>query len=314
MPAACGASSTFGNFSSGEPVGGSASKTSRPAPARRPEVSAAQSAASSISPPRAVLIRKAPWLHQRELAPPDQMARLRRERGVQRDDVGFAQQLVQGHELDAGGGGERPIGDRIGGQQPHLERGRPPRHRLADPAEPDDPQAAAPEPRMEAAAPAPGGDPGVVRQKLDREPDREREGVVGHALVVGAEGHCHGHAMAGRGVDVDPVVADAEAGDHPQPGRRGEHPLGVRLATGNGRERARQALDQFGLAQQPVPLVDHDLEARVPQRREEACRPAMELLDVAQDLAQGRLLPECLSLHRRQSRSLPLSQAALDWK
>ena len=173
MPAACGASSTFGKFSSGEPAGGSASKTSRPAPARRPEVSASQSAASSISPPRAVLIRKARGLHQCELAPPDQMARLRRERGVQRDDVGFAQQLVQGHQLDAGGGGERPVRDRIGGQQPHLERSRPPRHRLADPAEPDDPQAAAPEPRMEAAAPAPGRRPGRGAAKA-RPRDRSR--------------------------------------------------------------------------------------------------------------------------------------------
>ena len=53
-----------------------------------------------------------------------------------------------------------------------------------------------------------------MRQQLEREADRQRESVIGDALVVGAERHRHGDAMPGRGGDVDPVEADAEAGDH----------------------------------------------------------------------------------------------------
>ena len=131
----------------------------------------------------------------------------------------------------------------------------------------------------------------MVRQQLEREADRQREGVVGDALVVGAERHRHGDAMPGRGGDVDPVVADAEAGDHPELGRGGEHPLGVELAARDGRDRARQALDQLGLAQQPVLVVHHDVESGRAQRREKRCRSAVELLDVAEDLGQGRGTP-----------------------
>ena len=51
------------------------------------------------------------------------------------------------------------VGQRIGGQHPHVEGAAAARHRLADPAEADDAHAAAPEPGMKAAAPAPAGDP-----------------------------------------------------------------------------------------------------------------------------------------------------------
>ncbi len=63
---------------------------------------------------------------------------------------------------------------------------------------------------MEAAAPAPACDPRVVRQQLEREADGQREGVVGDALVIGAERHGHGDVVSRRGGDVDPVVADAK--------------------------------------------------------------------------------------------------------
>ena len=145
---------------------------------------------------------------------------------------------------------------------------------------------------MEAAAPAPACDPRVVRQQLERETDRQRESVVGDALVIGAERHGHGDVVSRRGGDVDPVVTDAIAGHDPELGRRGEHPLGVELAARDGRDRARQALDQLGLAEQTVRVVHHDVEAGCAQRREKRCRSAVELLDVAEDLAQGRWLPD----------------------
>ena len=232
------------------------------------------------------------------------MARLRRERRVQRDEVGLTQQLVERDQLDRMRRREGLVGQRIGRQHPHVERAAAARHRLADPAEADDAHAASPEPRMEAAAPAPACDPGVVRQQLEREADRQREGVVGDALVVGAERHGHGDVVSRRGGDVDPVVADAEAGHDPKLRRRGEHPLGVELAARDGRDRARQALDQLGLAQQPVLLVHHDVESGLAQRREKRCRSAVELLDVAEDLAQGRWLPDHVCFYDTTARPI----------
>ena len=58
----CGVSSVFGASSSGEPVGGSCSKTSIPAPPRCPDRSASATAASSTTPPRATLRRIDPGL------------------------------------------------------------------------------------------------------------------------------------------------------------------------------------------------------------------------------------------------------------
>ena len=59
-------------------------------PRARPLASAAASAASSTMPPRAVLTRIAPGLQRRDRARGEQAARLRRERDVDADEVGFA--------------------------------------------------------------------------------------------------------------------------------------------------------------------------------------------------------------------------------
>jgi hypothetical protein len=197
-----------------------------------------------------------------------------------------------------------PVGQRIGRQQPHVERAAAARHGLADAAEADDAHAAPPEPGMEAAAPAPACDPGVVRQQLERETDGQRKGIVGDALVVGAERHGYGDVVPRRGGDVDTVVTDAEAGDDPKLRRGGEHPLGVELAARDGRDRARQALDQLGLTQQPLLLVHHDVESGFAQRREKHCRSAVELLDVAEDLAQGRSLPDHVCFYDTTARPM----------
>ena len=79
--ATCGSAVTVATARSGWPGStGSRAKTSRPAPASRPEVSASSSAASSTSAPRAVLIRMAPGLHRarrtrRRASPPSRASR-----------------------------------------------------------------------------------------------------------------------------------------------------------------------------------------------------------------------------------------------
>ncbi len=58
-----GVATTWGSFASVQSLGGSVLKTSRPAPPTMPASIARCSAASSISSPRAVLIRRIPGLH-----------------------------------------------------------------------------------------------------------------------------------------------------------------------------------------------------------------------------------------------------------
>ena len=59
----CGVATTRGNVASAQSVGGSFWNTSSPAPPTWPLCSAASSAASSISSPRAVLMMRTPFLH-----------------------------------------------------------------------------------------------------------------------------------------------------------------------------------------------------------------------------------------------------------
>jgi hypothetical protein len=141
---------------------------------------------------------------------------------------------------------------------------------------------------METATPAAPGDAIVMREHLDGEPDDERECIVGDALVIGAERHGHRDAVAGRRLDINLVIADAEAGDDPELRRAREHPLGIELAAGNRGDHARQPRDQLVLGEEPVLVVHHDLEPRLAQRRQERSRASVDLLDVAEDLAQAR--------------------------
>jgi hypothetical protein len=90
---------------------------------------------------------------------------------------------------------------------------------------------------------------------------RRHEGQrqVGDRLVIGAEAHRHGDAMAGRRGHVDRVVADAHARHDLAAGRRGEHPLAVALAARDAGEAAGQHDRQLVLAERPAVGVDHQL-------------------------------------------------------
>ena len=79
-------------------------------------------------------------LHGLDLGPPDEPARLRRQRGVDGDDVGSQQQLGQADQPRAVLG-RLLLGEvRVVGDDAHLEAAGPPGDRLADLAEADDAQ------------------------------------------------------------------------------------------------------------------------------------------------------------------------------
>ena len=117
----CGVETKLGVPNSGEALAGSSTNTSSAAPPIWPESSPALSAASSISPPRAQLMIRTPFLVLARFSAEEDVARLVGERGVQRDEVAAGEQLVELDLLDADilgalGGEEGIVGDDL-----HLE-------------------------------------------------------------------------------------------------------------------------------------------------------------------------------------------------
>ena len=82
-------------------LAGSLSNTSSAAPATWPLSSASLSAASSISPPRAQLMMRTPFLVLARFSRRQDVAGLVGQRRVQRDEVGAGEQLVELDLLDA---------------------------------------------------------------------------------------------------------------------------------------------------------------------------------------------------------------------
>ena len=91
-----GVATTRGCCASRQSAGGSCACTSSAAPATRPLSSAASSASSSISSPRAALTMRMPGFTLGERVLAHQVARLLRQRRVQRQEVAGLQQLVEG--------------------------------------------------------------------------------------------------------------------------------------------------------------------------------------------------------------------------
>ena len=221
--ATCGVRITFGASSSGLSSGsGSISVTSSAAPAMCPECSAATSASSSTRPPRPMLMTSEPGCEQGELAGADHVARLGRQRDVQRQDVGTPEQLVEPEQLDTVG----RAGVRVVRHDLQAERARLLRHAAADAAVADESERALRQPRDrlrrgDAGAAAPHG--GVEREQLARERQQQRDRVVGD-LLVAVLGHvADGDPELLRHVDVDVVEPDAVAHD----GTAGFEPLEV---------------------------------------------------------------------------------------
>src|SRR5205085_1748629 len=103
--------------------------------------------------------------HARERILPDQVARLLRERAVERDEVGALEQLVERHAARA-----------RGVEDLHPEALRPPRDGAADAPEADDPKRRARHFRPERAVGLPRDPLALAHVALAlREPPGERE-------------------------------------------------------------------------------------------------------------------------------------------
>ena len=92
----------------------------------------------------------------------------------------------------------------------------------------------------------------------------QSERAVGDRLVIAAKSHRDGDAVAGGGRHVDLIPADAEAGDHLQVLRRGEHALGIGLAAGDRRIDAGQELDQLVFVREPIAVRSARPQIRLP--------------------------------------------------
>jgi hypothetical protein len=154
--------------------------------------------------------------HQRQPASVDEAARLVRERDVERNDVGLAEQLVQ-----------RPIrrvvvwlAARV--EDPHLEASRALRHRTSGPSEADDAEGGAgdlvaPQRLVGPAAPPPAGadDPVAGCNSPKHREDQPHRQVGGRRRRDPGRVR-HDDSPLAAGVDVDEVVARAVVRDHSQ--------------------------------------------------------------------------------------------------
>ncbi len=72
----------------------------------------------------------------------------------------------------------------------------------------------------------------VVRDDISAQCQNQGESLLGHAIVVGSRGDRHDDVVAGRGLQIDQVIADAGPGDDPEPGRQIEEVRGQVFAAG----------------------------------------------------------------------------------
>ncbi len=97
----------------------------------------------------------------------------------------------------------------------HVEAGRAARDLLADGAQPEDAQALAGHVRRQSDGVAPDAfaAEAVQRAQAAHDGDEQAEGMVGHAVVVGAGAVGHGDAARPGGVERDVLVAGAQSAD-----------------------------------------------------------------------------------------------------
>src|SRR5688572_16394180 len=157
---------------------------------------------------------------------------------MDRDDIGRREQLGELHR--AGAPGERDVGATAGVDDRHPEPEPAARDRVADPAEPDDPERRAGEVDAEQeierpALPLPRADQPLALAEPARGGEDQREREVGGRLGqdVGRVGDRD--AERGRGGDVDVVGPDRGVGDDPEPRGAVEH---------LGRDRVARQADQ----------------------------------------------------------------------
>ena len=146
----------------------------------------------------------------------DDIAGLVGERGMQRDEVGAAQQLFEPDFLDAEV--ERPFGGEIGivGNHPHLQPERAVGDDRADIAATDDAERLAENLHAEkfVLLPFAGAGRGVGLGDLPGQRQHQRDGMLGGGDRIAERRVHHDDAARRRRRDVDIVDADAGAADH----------------------------------------------------------------------------------------------------
>ena len=163
--------------------------------------------------------------HARERARADEPARLRRERGVDGDEVGARVELVERDQLDAQARGDLVGDEGVVGDHLHAQPEGPLGDDGADVAEADDAEHLVAhlgaEPLL--PLPAPRAHAGRGLRDVARQGEQQRDRVLGGG-DVGSAGRVHDHdALLGGGIDVDVVDADARPADHAQRVRPREH-------------------------------------------------------------------------------------------
>ncbi|KJL20307.1 hypothetical protein RN51_02523 [Microbacterium oxydans] len=133
--------------------------------------------------------------------------------GVQRDDVGRAEQIVDR-------GGFRPprphcvVGhERIGGEHARAEAAQARGDTLADSAEADDAHRGGAELPSAPHAPVARAHPAVAVRHEPQRGQHETDRMIGHGVGVRAGGVRHGDSAIARGSEVDRLGAHSVAGD-----------------------------------------------------------------------------------------------------
>ncbi len=140
------------------------------------------------------------------------------QRDVQADDVRAREQLVERQPFDSvcrSNSASRTVSNATTRIRNARARSG---HGAADPTHADQPERHPADWRHQRPVPAAAVDHAVVGDDPPRQRQEQRPGLLGDALLVGPRGDRHGHAVGGRGRDVDQVVADAGARDRPQLG------------------------------------------------------------------------------------------------
>src|SRR3954447_6513252 len=153
--------------------------------------------------------------HAGQLPSPDQTLGLTCERNVDRDDVGARQQVVDRHQLDAEVLGLLAGDVRVRPEDRHLHRPRSRRDRLADLAEPDDPERLAAQLDAGELRPLPltTADGRIGGGDTSGEPEHERQRVLGGRDRVAGRGIDDDDARTRGCIEIDVVDTDARAAD-----------------------------------------------------------------------------------------------------
>ena len=199
---------------------------------------------------------------------PDQAGRLCRLGDMDGQEIGLADQVLEGDQLSAHSPG--PIGRqiRVVGHEAHPERQRPLRHQGADPAQTDDPEGLAVQFHAfpTRAFPAARFQRGVGLRDVAGLGQQQGDGVLGGREDVRLRGvHHDDPASRGRG-DVDIVEADPRPAHHLQLTTGGQHlVVDVGGRTDDERRRARDSLEEVPVRQAEP---DIDMVARLSQEVE----------------------------------------------